>query len=90
MDIRGLSKTTLLDFPGHVAATIFTGGCNFRCPFCHNGDLVLGGNGNIVIFVGKIDIIFCQPWKLGLELEALAIVLDIHVEGLTRPAALIE
>ncbi len=41
MNIRGLNKTTLLDYPGHVAATIFTGGCNFRCPFCHNGDLVL-------------------------------------------------
>ena len=41
MDIRGLNKTTLLDYPGHVAATVFTGGCNFRCPFCHNGDLVL-------------------------------------------------
>ena len=41
MQICGLNKTTLLDFPGHVAATIFTGGCNFRCPFCHNGDLVL-------------------------------------------------
>ena len=40
MDIRGLSKTTLLDFPGHVAATIFTGGCNFRCPFCQNASLV--------------------------------------------------
>lgn len=41
MLIRGLSKTTLLDYPEHVAATVFTGGCNFRCPFCHNGDLVL-------------------------------------------------
>lgn len=41
MLICGLNKTTLLDYPGHVAATIFTGGCNFRCPFCHNGDLVL-------------------------------------------------
>jgi len=41
MLIAGLSKTTLLDYPGRVAATIFTGGCNFRCPFCHNGDLVL-------------------------------------------------
>lgn len=40
MKICGLQKTTLLDFPGHVAATIFTGGCNFRCPFCHNGDLL--------------------------------------------------
>lgn len=41
MDIHGLTKTTLLDYPGHVASTIFTAGCNFRCPFCHNGDLVL-------------------------------------------------
>lgn len=39
MQINGLNKTTLLDYPGHVAATVFTGGCNFRCPFCHNGDL---------------------------------------------------
>ncbi len=42
MNIYGFQKTTLLDYPEHVAATIFTGGCNFRCPFCHNGELVLG------------------------------------------------
>lgn len=41
MKICGLNKTTLLDYPGCVAATAFAGGCNFRCPFCHNGDLVL-------------------------------------------------
>lgn len=41
MRIYGLNKTTLLDYPGYVAATIFLGGCNFRCPFCQNGDLVL-------------------------------------------------
>lgn len=41
MQICGLNKTTLLDYPEHVAATIFLGRCNFRCPFCHNGDLVL-------------------------------------------------
>lgn len=41
MIIHGLQKTTLLDFPGHVASTIFLGGCNFRCPFCHNMNLVL-------------------------------------------------
>lgn len=40
MIIQGLQKTTLLDFPGKVAATVFTGGCNFRCPFCHNASLV--------------------------------------------------
>lgn len=38
--ICGLQKTTLLDYPGFVAATIFLGGCNFRCPFCHNTDLL--------------------------------------------------
>lgn len=41
MEIHGFNKTTLLDYPGYVAATVFTGGCNFRCPFCHNGGLVL-------------------------------------------------
>lgn len=40
MNICGYQKTTLLDYPGHVAATFFTGGCNFRCPFCHNSDLI--------------------------------------------------
>ena len=43
MDIHGLQKLTLLDFPGHVACTVFLAGCDFRCPFCHNGGLVLGG-----------------------------------------------
>ena len=41
MQIHGLQKLTLLDFPGHIACTVFTGGCNFRCPFCHNGGLVI-------------------------------------------------
>ncbi len=41
MIISGLQKLTLLDYPGTVACTVFTGGCNFRCPFCHNAPLVL-------------------------------------------------
>ena len=41
MYISGLQKLTLLDFPGRLAATVFLGGCNFRCPFCHNASLVL-------------------------------------------------
>ena len=40
MDIQGLQKVTLLDFPGRVACTVFLAGCNFRCPFCHNASLV--------------------------------------------------
>ena len=41
MRVSGLQKLTLLDYPGHVACTVFTAGCNFRCPFCHNAPLVL-------------------------------------------------
>ncbi|MCF2680992.1 anaerobic ribonucleoside-triphosphate reductase activating protein [Faecalicatena contorta] len=41
MVIQGLQKLTLLDYPGKVACTIFTAGCNFRCPFCHNASLVI-------------------------------------------------
>ena len=44
MILKGLQKLTLLDFPGKVAATLFTGGCNMRCPFCHNSLLVLSPN----------------------------------------------
>ncbi len=40
MRIGGLQKITLLDFPGAVACTVFTSGCNLRCPFCHNAPLV--------------------------------------------------
>lgn len=40
MKIQGLQKLTLLDYPGKVACTVFTAGCNFRCPFCHNASLV--------------------------------------------------
>jgi anaerobic ribonucleoside-triphosphate reductase activating protein len=41
MQIHGLQKLTLLDYPGHTAATVFTGGCNYRCPYCHNSELAL-------------------------------------------------
>jgi pyruvate formate lyase activating enzyme len=41
MNIHGFNKSTLLDYPRHLAATIFVGGCNMRCPFCHNASLVL-------------------------------------------------
>ncbi|MDE6607360.1 MAG: anaerobic ribonucleoside-triphosphate reductase activating protein [Lachnospiraceae bacterium] len=49
MKIYGLNKTTLLDYPEHVAATVFTGGCNFCCPFCHNKELVLCPEGQPLI-----------------------------------------
>ena len=39
--IAGIQKLTLLDYPGKVACTVFTAGCQLRCPFCHNASLVL-------------------------------------------------
>ncbi|MBQ4600274.1 MAG: anaerobic ribonucleoside-triphosphate reductase activating protein [Oscillospiraceae bacterium] len=40
MNIAGLQKMTLLDYPGKVACTVFLAGCNFRCPFCHNSGIL--------------------------------------------------
>lgn len=42
MNIQGLQKLTLLDYPEHVAATLFTGGCQLNCPYCHNSELITG------------------------------------------------
>ncbi len=42
MKIHGLQKMTLLDYPGCVACTVFFGGCDLRCPFCHNAELIDG------------------------------------------------
>ena len=61
MLISGLQKMTLLDYPGRVACTVFTGGCNFRCPFCHNASLVIpealrahdGGVETVLAFLKK-------------------------------------
>ncbi len=49
MKLSGLQKLTLLDFPGKMACTVFTQGCNLRCPFCHNSSLVLPGNSGEVL-----------------------------------------
>ena len=46
MLLMGLQKLTLLDYPGKTACTVFTGGCNMRCPFCHNSALVTGDIAN--------------------------------------------
>ncbi len=47
MEISGLVKTSLIDYPGKVAAVVFTQGCNFRCGFCHNPDLLEIGKGRL-------------------------------------------
>lgn len=43
MVICGIEKFSMVDYDGYIACTLFTSGCNFRCPFCHNSSLVMGG-----------------------------------------------
>ena len=54
MKIHGFNKTTLLDYPKHLAATIFLGNCNFRCPFCHNSSLVLSADTQPSLTVSEV------------------------------------
>lgn len=44
MRIGGFQKNSMIDFPGIVSSVVFTDGCNFRCPYCHNPDLVKNTN----------------------------------------------
>ena len=95
MKICGLQKTTLLDFPGHVAATIFTGGCNFRCPFCHNSDL-LGSDApaaftdeEVLDFLKKLNregntiVMITHDSSIALEAERVVRIMDgrINFDG---------
>ncbi|MBN2004722.1 MAG: anaerobic ribonucleoside-triphosphate reductase activating protein [Anaerolineae bacterium] len=54
MRINGWARTSLIDFPQHIAAMLFAGGCNFRCPMCHNTDLVLHPADLPVVATGEI------------------------------------
>ncbi|MFA9378561.1 MAG: anaerobic ribonucleoside-triphosphate reductase activating protein [Lachnotalea sp.] len=70
MQIHGLNKTTLLDYPGHLASTIFLGNCNFRCPFCHNKGLVLSPDSEPTI---STDLIFDHLKKRRNMIEGVCI-----------------
>ncbi len=85
MKIHGLQKMTLLDFPGKVACTVFLGGCDLRCPFCHNAELIDGtapavmDDGELLAFLKKrqgllegVAITGGEPLLRGSELVALA------------------
>lgn len=65
MQIAGLQKTTLVDFPGKVATTVFTRGCSFRCPFCHNPELVIPEKFNSLISIeGFFDFLEKRQGKI--------------------------
>ena len=64
--LYGLNKTTLIDYPGKVAATVFTRGCNLRCPYCHNPDLVIPGKAeDLLVFSDIMDYLRKRASLLG-------------------------
>ena len=67
MLIKGLQKLTLLDFPEKMACTLFTFGCNFRCPFCHNASLVLADRADDSITLEEEFFSFLQKRRGMLE-----------------------
>lgn len=87
MRICGLQRLTLLDFPGEVACTIFTGGCNFRCPFCHNRELVLSEYEPDEISMNELLAFLKKRRKVldGVCISGGEPLINPDIEGLIRP-----
>ena len=61
--LAGVQLTSAVDYPGKLCSTLFLGGCNFRCPFCHNGSLVLDPRGAAISFK---EVLTALHWRRGL------------------------
>lgn len=62
--IGGFQKSSLIDYPGKISAVIFTQGCNFKCPYCHNPELILNGRENSIEFSRLITFLQSRKGKL--------------------------
>lgn len=86
VEIKGIEKFASRDFPGHISSTVFLGGCNFRCPFCHNADLVLRPEAfptiDLNFFLSYLD--SRKGWLDGLCLSGGEPLLQEEVEVLAR------
>lgn len=85
MKICGIQKLTLLDFPGYTACTLFTPGCNFRCPFCHNAGLVLRGGETEISTDEVIDFLKSRKGRLdGVCITGGEPLLQIGIENFIK------
>ena len=85
-EIKGLEKFSSRDFPGHISSTVFLGGCTFRCPYCHNADLVLRPGElqttPVDIFLSYLD--GRKGWLEGICLSGGEPLLHDDIEDLVR------
>ena len=89
MTISGLQKTTLLDYPGHIACTVFLGGCNFSCPYCYNSSLICYKSNPIIsqeeffAFLekrkGKFPIEYYLPAEIGSNPEKAESYVEVKI-----------
>ncbi len=84
VEIKALEKFAAKDFPGTISSTVFLGGCNFRCPFCHNADLVLRPESLPGL---SLDLFLCfldarQGWLEGVCVTGGEPLLQDHLEDL--------
>ena len=86
VEIKGLEKFSSRDFPGHISSTVFLGGCTFRCPYCHNADLVLRPEAiqtiPVEIFLSYLD--GRRGWLEGVCITGGEPLLHEDVEDLVR------
>ena len=86
VEIKGIEKFASKDFPGRISSTVFLAGCNFRCPFCHNADLVLRPETiqtiDLNFFLSYLD--SRKGWLDGLCLSGGEPLLHEEVEVLAR------
>lgn len=92
MNIRGLNKFTLIDYPGKIACVVFTAGCNFLCPYCHNPFLVIDPESQPLIDendvykfldsrIGKLDAVVISGGEPTLRKKIFAFASEIKKRG---------
>lgn len=86
VELKGWVRTSLVDYPDHIATVLFTGGCNFRCPMCHNADLVL--HASEIPTLSEAEVLDFLARRRGL-VDGVVITggeptLDLHLPGFLR------